>query len=106
MSENTTGRQHWDNYCPTPRSDPPVEVLMPVHYLTPDSPCPHRYEIQPGEPVYCAVCHKSGYDHQRRMKVTREDLTFCNSKTFIDQWGNTPVPFDRPSNGLKGGRTK
>jgi hypothetical protein len=36
--------------------------LFPVGGLTPSSHCPHHGPIRPGEPVYCVVCHATGFD--------------------------------------------
>lgn len=43
---------------------PGVKLLpiFPVGALTPCSPCPHHGPIRPGEPVYCTICHATGFD--------------------------------------------
>ena len=70
---STTARSRWDGW--TEPEEPgwvhDVNPIMPVDLLAPESKCPHEGPIEPGSLDYCVVCHASGRDGSRALRIDR-----------------------------------
>lgn len=91
-----------------PRWTPTAEPLFPITSFTPASKCPHKGEIPPGRQICCMVCHASGLDGLRELKINpktapRPESSSPPQPEGKPKYGKTETRRERRASLVKGG---